>query len=51
MPRAVQASIGMLFTPAPARAIAFTEEPISDSASLWLRSRMASGVPISLATS
>ena len=43
MPRAVISAIGMLFVPAPHRAIARTESATSALCSLWLRSRMAWG--------
>ncbi len=50
-PRSVQASMGILLTPAPARAMAVTEGPMSDVESLKLLNKMASGVLISLLTS
>jgi hypothetical protein len=43
--------MGILFTPAPARAMAVTEGPMSDVESLKLLNKMASGVLISLLTS
>ena len=49
-PRLLIASTGMLFTPAPARPIAFTLGAISSSASGWERSRIASGVEMDLPT-
>ena len=51
MPRLLYSAIGTLLTPAPARAAATSDLGISTSASFWLRSKKASGWPMSLPTS
>jgi len=51
MPRSEHLSSGMLLTPAPARAIAFTEAGMSMLCMSAERSRMASGLTISVADS
>ena len=43
MPRFVYSATGTLFTPAPARATAFTDSGIASSCSFWLRNNTASG--------
>jgi hypothetical protein len=50
MPRRLISSTGMLFTPAPARPIAFTVSGISESCSACERSRIASAWASALPT-